>query len=122
MRFATCLALMLAQLPEFPPTRGTYQVYVTRVVDGDTVEFYWLVKGHGRLAGINAPEMSTEDGPKSKQALEALLPPSFYVADFTGKEKYGRTLVDIHVNGSTASKLQVLSGNAKNWDGKGARP
>lgn len=119
--------LVLAQLPTFPPVVGRYQVYVARVIDGDTVEFYWCVPASGRLDGLNAPELhgpTAAAGLAAKAGLEKLTPPGFYLIDAMGREKYGRTLVVIQgaAGGPTVNKQLIDSGLVKPWDGKGPRP
>jgi endonuclease YncB( thermonuclease family) len=128
MRYVIALlaGMALAQLPVFPPERGTYLVYLARAIDGDTVEFYWCVKDSGRLGGINAPEphgASKEAGLAAKAELERIAPPGFYQIDAQGREKYGRLMVTIHDKlGTTINKRMLDSGLVKPWDGRGPRP
>ncbi len=77
-----------------------YKAKLNRVVDGDTVNltidlgFRLTYTANCRLAGINAPEMTTEDGKVSKVALMQMLPPEFTI-ESTGLDKYGRPVVKI---------------------------
>lgn len=123
---ALLVGFALAQLPVFPPEKGTYLVYLARAIDGDTVEFYWLTSGIGRLDGLNAPEPhgdTRKAGLAAKAELERLAPPGFYQIDLGGREKYGRTLVTIRDRlGTTVNKRLLDSGKVKAWDGKGPRP
>lgn len=48
---------------DFPPRSGEEKVLITRVIDGDTVEFCWLIPCRGRIKGIDAPEMTGEAAP-----------------------------------------------------------
>jgi micrococcal nuclease len=82
-----------------------YQYYATvgRVVDGDTVDlevdlgFHMVARIRFRLTGINAPEMSTVDGPQAKMHLQSLLPVGTSVRITTAKaDKYGRWLAVIY--------------------------
>jgi endonuclease YncB( thermonuclease family) len=112
-------------LPVFPPEQGRYQVYINRIIDGDTVEFYWLVKCEGRLDGINAPEVHGDQKPMgliSKAKLAEYLPQGMYEIDTKGKEKYGRTLVVIFKGKDNVNKLMVDGGFAKPYSGEGPRP
>lgn len=77
-----------------------YQAKILRVVDGDTVEaevdlgFHIKMNMSIRLAGINAPEMKTVEGKKTKAELITLLEDKT-VTILTLKdkqEKYGRYL------------------------------
>lgn len=115
---AAVVGFALAQVPVFPPESGRYMVYINRVIDGDTVDFYWLVEAHGRLDGINAPEIHGETkvaGLASKAKLEELAPKGFYTVEVKGKEKYGRTLLWIYKDGKlgTVNKALIDGGFAK---------
>ena len=77
-----------------------YKAKVLRVVDGDTIDaevdlgFHIKMEMKLRLAGINAPEMNTVEGKKSRAALMSLIEGQD-VTIFTIKdrqEKYGRYL------------------------------
>lgn len=78
-----------------------YRCSVIKLIDGDTVDcnvdvgFRVSIAMRFRLAGINAPEMRTPDGPKSKQRLSELMPVGSQLIVRTSKdkqEKYGRYL------------------------------
>jgi len=84
-----------------------YKAKLNRVVDGDTVNltidlgFRLTYTANCRLAGINAPEMNTEDGKTALVALMVMLTDNFVnknpVLDIqsTGLDKYGRPVVRI---------------------------
>ena len=78
----------------------TYKAKLNRVVDGDTVNltidlgFRLTYTANCRLAGINAPEMNTEEGKVSKVALMQMLTSEFTI-ESTGLDKYGRPVVKI---------------------------
>jgi len=111
---------------EFPPREGKYLILATEAIDGDTVRFFWLVEGTARLYGINAPEMHGEDrdkGEAAKKFLQEKLPKTPTWARIVGREKYGRTLMDISdMGGLSLSKTMIDAGHAVGWDGKGKRP
>ena len=79
----------------------TYRATVLRVVDGDTV---WLEVDPGfdlrlrmsvRLSGVNAPEMSTDEGKAARAWMVGRLPEGALVELISEKdkrEKYGRYL------------------------------
>lgn len=78
-----------------------YKCSVIKVVDGDTVDmivqlgFRIAIEMRFRLAGINAPEMKTPEGPASKARLSELMPVGSTLIARTSKdkqEKYGRYL------------------------------
>ena len=100
-----------------------YKAEVARVIDGDTVEvvidlgFRVSLRETIRLIGINAPEMRTEEGRKSKAFLE-----SFFIAQdrkillrsekAPKQEKYGRWLGELIKEGQSINKLMVAMGYA----------
>lgn len=61
---------------------------VMRVVDGDTIEVAFKV----RLAGVDAPEMKTDEGQKSRVFLDSILPVGSQVSVFhaLGETTHGR--------------------------------
>ncbi len=77
-----------------------YQAKVLRVIDGDTIDaevdlgFHIKMVMKIRLAGINAPEMNTVEGKKTKAELITLLEDqTITLLTFKDKqEKYGRYL------------------------------
>jgi micrococcal nuclease len=80
----------------------TYKAKINRVVDGDTVNltidlgFRLNYTCNCRLAGINAPEMSTDEGKKSKMVLDMIIPKNWdLIIHSTGLDKYGRPIVII---------------------------
>jgi micrococcal nuclease len=101
-----------------------YSARLIRVVDGDTVhleidlglESFRRIKC--RLAGINAPEMSTPGGPPAKARLQELLGTGQALVVHTYKdhtEKYGRYLVDIYTppdRTMTVNARMVAEGHA----------
>jgi endonuclease YncB( thermonuclease family) len=84
---------------------------VTRVIDGDTVDFSDAT--HGRLIGIDAPEYPK--GCLSKQAkarLEELVLGKEVKVKLTGKRSFERDLVWISFNGVSVNKVMVEEGMA----------
>lgn len=113
-----------------------YQAQVLNVHDGDTLRlrtdlgFYVRFDQTVRLAGLNAPELSTPEG-KAAQAfadgwVQAHASP--YVGVRTQKdkqEKYGRylaTIYDLADATSTLNAALLAAGHALPWDGAGPRP
>lgn len=109
-----------------------YQATVVRVVDGDTVDVdidlglrVWKRKERLRLAGLNAPEMSTPEGVDAKVYLLTLIPAGTLVVVRTTvdrTEKYGRYLADVLVGGQSVNQMLLLSEHALPWNGQGPRP
>lgn len=100
-----------------------YRALILRVVDGDTVHadvdlgFDAHQRMTLRLAGINAPEMGTPEGVAAKQWLaDALL--GAHAGPLTirtvkdRREKYGRYLATLYVNGVDLNEAMVAAGHA----------
>lgn len=94
-----------------------YKAKLNKVIDGDTVNltidlgFRMTMTANCRLAGINAPEMSTKEGQIAKVYLTTILPESF-VIESTGLDKYGRPIIKI---GEINQKM-IDSGNAVKYE------
>ena len=94
-----------------------YKAKLNKIVDGDTVNltidlgFRMTMTANCRLAGINAPEMSTKEGQVAKVYLTTILPDSFTIQS-TGLDKYGRPVVKI---GDINQKM-IDSGNAVKYE------
>ncbi len=112
-----------AEAITFPPRSGWHLVYPVRVIDGDTVVFWWLVKDTARLHGINAPELRDPGGPEAAKFLEKLLLKKQAVTTLVhGRDKFGRALLDLYVGDETVAEIMIKNRHAKKWDGKGERP
>lgn len=96
-----------------------YFAKVVRVVDADTivvmidVGFDLLCTQHVRVYGINAPEVSTQEGRAARDYVKKLLTAGTVVKLVTykdGTEKYGRFLSEIFFNskGTEISLGQLL--------------
>lgn len=110
-----------------------YAAIVRAVHDGDTitvdVDLGWNTWRHGevlRLAGLDAPELTTLAGTEAHTYLAGLLPPGITATVRTSedkREKYGRMLATvITVTAGNVNDLLITSGHAKPWNGKGPRP
>ena len=86
---------------------------VIAVMDGDTVRV--LRNGHSvkiRLAGIDAPEGAQEYGMASKQSLAELVLRKQVRVNTQAKDKYGRLLGEVNVDGLNINHEQVRRGLA----------
>lgn len=119
-----------------------YRGVARRVHDGDTVTVdidlgssFWKHGEPLRLLGIQAPELNTAEGAKAQLYLADVIPvrtcsschqsvgvPVEVHTVKDKREKYGRLLADIFVDGVHLNKLMVDTGHAVAWDGKGPRP
>lgn len=110
-----------------------FRLWVDHVVDGDTLagvlyadaglglEVAFGVQGHPstywrvRLAGINAPELSSADGQEAKRFVEAQVSPGDQVAvDSVGWDKYGRRIdgVVVTTTGVDLASAVLAAGHA----------
>jgi endonuclease YncB( thermonuclease family) len=107
-------------------SRGT----AYRVVDGDTVA---RGKQRMRVLGIDAPEtrggncpaIEHTKGRGAKQYLVSLLTSGKRVTLRRYKrqrDRYGREVVQIWVNGRNVAGLMIKAGHARAWNGTGPRP
>lgn len=87
---------------------------VVHVADGDTVTVLDDQKTQHkiRLQGIDAPEKSQAFGKKSKQSLYQLIHSQMVTVEFQKKDKYGRTVGKVILNGTDASLEQIKLGMA----------
>ena len=97
------------------------------MVDGDTIEAE-LDLGFGvymtqklRFARINAPEMSTEAGKTSKGNLELLLSGKELIVQTKRgaadqKDKYGRYIAEVWVEGNNINDLMIEHGFAVKYE------
>lgn len=86
-----------------------YQATIVSVHDADTLTvmadlgFYTYQQHTIRLAGVNAPELNTEEGRAARDHVRALLPPGTACVIRTKRygdtEKYGRWLAGVYANG-----------------------
>lgn len=106
--------LATALLFTSPAISETLQGQVVGVSDGDTVTILdasntqWKI----RLMGIDAPEKRQAFGNKSKQHLSDLVFNKQVEVEYSKKDKYGRTVGRITVEGIDANFEQVKVGMA----------
>lgn len=102
-----------------------YKARVERIVDADTAEFTidlgfkTYMRMNMRFAGIDAPEMSTEEGKVAKAWLVEQLPVGHEVTLSVYKvaDKYGRYLAYITYNGQNINEELIKSGHAVEYHG-----
>ncbi len=101
-----------------------YRVYITRVVDGDTVDVdvdlgfsTVLKKQRVRMMAIDTPESRTRDleekfyGKQSKYFLEGLLKDQKIQLVSHDKGKFGRILGELFIDGLETSVNQTMINN-----------
>lgn len=108
------LTLVTALLVAHPAISDTLQGRVVGVSDGDTVTVLdasntqWKI----RLMGIDAPEKKQAFGNRSKQQLSDLVFNEQVEIEYSKKDRYGRTVGKITVEGIDANLEQVKAGMA----------
>lgn len=87
---------------------------VVAVSDGDTVTV--LVNDHDqykiRVAGIDAPEKKQAFGQKSKALMSDLVYGKAVVVEWSKRDRYGRTIGKVMVNGQDAGLEMLRAGMA----------
>ncbi len=107
--FATFFLLLTINLQA-----DTLQGKVVSVADGDTIT---VLDGNKtqhkiRLQGIDAPEKAQAFGQKSKQSLNQLVHSKIVTVEFQKKDKYGRTVGKVILNGTDVCLEQIKLGMA----------
>lgn len=108
------LSFLVTLLIIFPSTAGTLQGRVVAISDGDTVT---VLDGSNtqikiRLMGIDAPEKKQAFGQKAKENLSTLIFNKQVTVEYSKRDRYGRTVGQILVNGIDANLEQVKAGLA----------
>ena len=93
---------------------ATLQGKVVKVADGDTLTVLDDKKTQHkiRLQGIDAPEKAQAFGQKSKQSLNQLVHSKMVTVEFEKKDKYGRTVGKVLLNGTDVCLEQIKLGMA----------
>lgn len=110
-RLLLSLAILGLSLSSFA---DTLKGRVVGISDGDTVtvldafNIQWKI----RLMGIDAPEKSQPFGQKSKQHLSDLVFDKPVTVEYSKKDRYGRTIGKILVDGVDANLQQIKAGFA----------
>ena len=93
---------------------ATLQGKVVGVADGDSITVLDDNKTQHkiRLLGIDAPEKAQAFGQKSKQSLHQLVHNKQVTVEFQKKDKYGRTVGKVLINGNDICLEQIKLGMA----------
>jgi endonuclease YncB( thermonuclease family) len=113
MRIDQIFALFLLVL-SCTSNAATLQGKVVGVADGDTITVLDATNTQHkiRLQGIDAPEKAQAFGQKSKQSLHQLVHSKQVTVDFDKKDKYGRTVGKVVLNGTDICLEQIKLGMA----------
>lgn len=108
------LIAVLLLLPLSPSLAETIAGRVIAVKDGDTISVLDMnsVPHNIRLAGIDAPERHQPFGSQSKQALSDLVFGKYVLIDAEKRDRYGRLVGKVLINGMDVNLTQVENGLA----------
>ncbi|EHJ1703264.1 TPA: thermonuclease family protein [Enterobacter roggenkampii] len=107
----TVLPLIMLSIPVVAEADITGKI--VRVLDGDTVEILaGNVATRVRLNGIDAPEKAQPFGQRSRQALTAIVGGKTVLAVGEKRDRYGRLLATLILDGRDINATQVYSGMA----------
>lgn len=106
----TLAALFLATICQ----AGLISGRVVRVADGDTITVLDTsnVQHKIRLAGIDAPEKAQAYGERSRESLSDLVAGRTVIVETTKKDRYGRSVGKILLDGQDINLEQVRRGMA----------
>ena len=106
-----------AKVVQNPTILKGYQA--VKVSDGDTMNVQKVENGKFtgevikiRMFGIDAPEKSQDYGSESKQALEKMVNGKTLEIEEKNRDRYGRTVAVVYVNGKNVNEEMVKNGNA----------
>ena len=106
-----------AKVVQNPTILKGYQA--VKVSDGDTLNVQKVENGKFvgevmkiRMFGIDAPEKTQDYGIESKQALEKLVSGKTLEIEEKNRDRYGRTIAVVYVNGQNVNEEMVKNGNA----------
>ena len=113
MRITKLFNLTLMML-SFGLSAATIEGKVVNVADGDTITVLdeKNIQYKIRLQGIDAPEKAQAFGQKTKQSLHQLVHSKQVTVEYQKKDKYGRTLGKVILNGTDVCLEQIKLGMA----------
>lgn len=107
--FSALVCILALCLPAF-----AIEGRVVGIADGDTVTVLdnASVQHKIRLAGIDAPEKTQAFGNRSKQSLSGLAYNRYVLVQTTKRDKYGRIVGTLFVDGQDVNLTQIQRGMA----------
>jgi endonuclease YncB( thermonuclease family) len=107
-------AVLLAAACVFSCSAGAASFRVVGIADGDTITVLdddkQMIKC--RLYGIDAPEKAQPYGAQSKASLSELAFQRIAEIGFAGRDRYGRSICKVTVDGLDVNREQLLRGMA----------
>jgi endonuclease YncB( thermonuclease family) len=73
-------------------------------MDGETLQ---CGRERVRIEGLHAPGLNAPGGQAARERLQRRIRSGEVVIERTGRDKYGRTLARVYVNGNRVSQLDV---------------
>lgn len=114
VHFTRILLLAAAAISSAVVFAETVTGRVVAVADGDTVTVLDSTNTHWkiRLSGIDAPEKKMPFGQRSKQSLSDKVFNKVVTVEYSKRDKYGRTVGKVLVDGVDANLEQIKAGLA----------
>jgi endonuclease YncB( thermonuclease family) len=108
------ILLLAFALLASPVQAGLISGRVVHVADGDTITVLDASKVQHkiRLAGIDAPEKAQAYGQRSRESLDELVAGRTVIVETTKKDRYGRFVGKVLVNGRDINIEQIRRGMA----------
>lgn len=78
-------------------------------INGDTLR---CGRERVKIEGLHAPSLKAPGGEQARQRLQRRIQPGEVVIERRGRDKYGRTLGRLYVNGNRITQLDVNSKSA----------
>lgn len=102
------------------PQAAVFNAFVVRVLDGDTIDVSKIpAKGVGhdsyqriRFADIDAPEKAQPFGMQSRAILAAAIQGKQISVDVSARDKYGRYIGTVTVDGKNINRYMIETGSA----------
>jgi micrococcal nuclease len=79
-------------------------------IDGDTLR---CGRERVRIEGVYAPDLDQPDGQQARQRLQRRIQSGEVVIERRGRDKYGRTLGRLYVNGNRITQIDVSPKSAR---------
>lgn len=122
----TILATLPAPIPKAPPSAVTTAGEQVTVVDGDTVD---IGGKRFRLQGFDTPEVYHARCGRERdlgllaaaRLIELMRAGPVEVVYSSGREKWGRGLARIKIDGRDVAEALIAGGHARAYDGKSRR-
>lgn len=114
MNLLSAVVLVAGCLLHVTAVSETLNGNVVAVSDGDTITVLDASNEQHkiRLAGIDAPEKKQPFGQASKQSLSDMVYGKKVEVEYTKRDRYGRTIGKVHVNGDDVCLRQITFGMA----------